>query len=92
MIERLSNGSTDRHEICDTFLSLLTLPTDHREILHGNAYWHVDAHLPYRQLRIRPFKNPRWRMAAILTVKKSRYVDKGLADRDDLTVTHLKPD
>ena len=65
--------------------------TDQREILHGGAYWHIDAYLPYRQLKIRLFKNP-WRTAGVLTIKKSRYVDKGLTDRDDLTVAHLNPD
>ena len=62
--------------------------TDHRD----DTYWHINAYLPYRQLKIRPFKNPRWCTAAILTIKKSRYVDKGLTDRDDLTVAHLNPD
>jgi len=70
--------------------------TDHHKILHGDAYWHVNAYLPYRQLKIRPFKNPRWHTAAVLTIKKSgcvdKGVDKGLTDRDDLTVAHLNPD
>jgi len=66
--------------------------TDHRESLRGDAYWHLNAYLPYRQLKIRPFKNPRWRMAAVLTIKKSQYVDKGLTYRGDLTVTHLNPE
>jgi len=34
--------------------------TDRREIWHGDAYWQVDSYLPYRQLKIRPFKNPGW--------------------------------
>jgi len=65
--------------------------THHREIWHGDGYWHVDEYLRYRQLYIRPFQNPTWCTAIVLTIKKSRYVDKGLTDQDDLTVTHLNP-
>jgi len=43
--------------------------TDHREFFHGDAYWHVDAYLLYRQLKIRPFKNPRWRRTVVLTIE-----------------------
>jgi len=53
---------------------------DHREILRGDAYWHVDAYLPYLS-KIQHGAQPR-----VLTNKKSRYVDKGLTDQDDLTV------
>jgi len=42
--------------------------TDHSEICHGGAYWHVDACLTYWQLNIRPFKNPTWCTAAVLTI------------------------
>ena len=66
--------------------------TDHREIWHGDAYWHTDTYPHCRQLKIRPFKNPSWHTAAALTIKKSGCVDKGLTDRDDLTVAHLNPD
>jgi len=62
--------------------------TDHREIWHGDAYWHIDAYLPYRRLEIQPFKNSARCTAAVLTIKKSRYVDKGLTDQDDLTATN----
>ena len=34
--------------------------TDFYEIWHGDAYWQVDSYLLYRQLKIRPFKNPAW--------------------------------
>jgi len=35
--------------------------TDRREIWHGGAYWQVDSsYIPYRQLKIRPFKNSGW--------------------------------
>jgi len=57
--------------------------TDRREIWHGDAYWQFDSYLPCRQLKIRPFKNPGRR----LNNQKSRYVGKGLTDRDNLTVT-----
>jgi len=45
--------------------------TNQCEILHGDAYWRIDAYVPYRQLEIRSFKNPRWRTAAVVTIKKS---------------------
>jgi len=60
--------------------------TDHREIGRGDAYWYVDAYLPYLS-KIQHGAQPH-----VLTIKKSRYVDKGLTDQDDLTATHLNPD
>ena len=42
--------------------------TDRREIWLGDAYWHVGAYLSYRQLKIRPFKNPIWYTAAVCTI------------------------
>jgi len=66
--------------------------TGHRKIWHDDAYWHTVTYLPYQQLKIPPSKNPRWHTATIFTIKKSRYVDKGLTDGDDLPVTHLNPD
>jgi len=66
--------------------------TDCREIWHDDAYWHVDTYFPYGQLKTQPFKNPKWRTATVITIKKSQYVGKGSTNRDDLTVTHLNPD
>jgi len=48
------------------------------------------AYLPYRQLKIRPFKNPTWCTGAVLKIEKSRYVGKGLTDRDNLNDQPLK--
>jgi len=45
----------------------------------------------YRQSKIRPFKNPRWRTAVILTIEKARYIGKGLTNGHDLAVTHINP-
>jgi len=55
------------------------------------THWHVDAYLPYRQLNIQPFKNPTWCTAAVLTIKKSWYVDKGLTNQDYLMWRILAP-
>jgi len=72
----LNNGLTDHREFC--------------AVTHIGTLTHI--FFPYRQLKIRPFKNPRWCTTSVLTIEKSRHVDKGLTDRDDLTLTHLNPD
>jgi len=49
--------------------------TDRHEI------WQDDAFLllaPYRLLKFRIFNNPRWRIAAILKIKKLPYLSHGL--------------
>ena len=61
--------------------------TDLREIWHGDAYWQLDSYLLYRQLKIWPSKNPAWCTGDVWTIEKSRYVGKGLTNRDNLTVT-----
>ena len=59
--------------------------TDRRKIWHGDAYWQVDSYLPYRQLKIWPFKNRAWCTGDVWTIEKLD-VGKGLTDRDNLTV------
>ena len=71
--------------------SYLKSLTDRRKIWLFDAYWHIDACLRYRQLKIRPFRNLTWCTATVLTVEKSQYVGKCLTYPDDLTV-HINPD
>jgi len=52
--------------------------TDRRKIWQGDANWPSP---PYRPLKIRTFKNPRWRTAAILNIEKPRYFGNGMTDR-----------
>jgi len=53
---------------------------DRREIWQGDANWPSP---PYRPLKIRSFKNQRWRMAD-LNIAKPRYLGNGISDRRDI--------
>ena len=43
--------------------------TDCRKIWHCDAHWQVDAYLPNRQSKIRPFKNQGWCTGDVWTIK-----------------------
>jgi len=49
--------------------------TDRHEIWQDDAFSPL---APYRLLKFRIFNNPRWRMAAILKIKKLPYLSHGL--------------
>jgi len=54
---------------------------EYREIWQGDASW---LSTPYRPLKIRTFKNLRWRMAAILNIEKPRRLGNDITDRREI--------